>query len=65
MKCVPIPEARRLANETGAEKLMVIAVDGKGNYSFTTFGKTKAQCAAMRDWAESNAPDVALSMDAL
>lgn len=65
MKCVPIPEARRLANETGAEKLVIIAVDGKGNYSFTTFGKTKAQCSAMREWAESNAQNVALSMDEL
>ena len=65
MKCVSISEARRLANETSAEKLLILAVDGKGNFAFTTFGKTKAQCSAMREWAESNAPNVALLMDEL
>lgn len=60
MKCAPIAEARRLANETGADKLLILAVDGNG---FTTSGKTKAQCAAMRRWAESRAVNIALSME--
>lgn len=62
MKPVPIPEARRLANETGATRLMVISIDDEGRYAFTTFGRTKAQCRAMASWADENAMDIAMTM---
>ena len=62
MKCVPIPEARRLANEFGATRLMILSIDDEGNYAFTTFGRTKAQCAALGSWADRNAADIALRM---
>lgn len=62
MKPVPIPEARRLANATGATRLMVISLDDAGNYAFTTFGRTKAQCRALADWADENAMHVAYRM---
>lgn len=64
MKPVPIPEARRLANEAGATRLMVVAVDDDGNFAFTTFGRTKAQCKALAAWADKNALDIAIRMDA-
>jgi hypothetical protein len=62
MKNVAIPEAQRLANETGATRLMILAVDDDGNYAFTTFGRTKLQCKRMAAWAELHAPDIALMM---
>ena len=62
MKCVPIPEARRLANESGATRLMILSIDDEGNYAFTTFGRTKAQCAALGSWADEHAVDIALRM---
>ena len=62
MKPVPIPEARRLANDTGATRLAIISVDDEGNYSFTTFGRTKAQCRLMAQWADENAVYIAERM---
>ena len=62
MKCVPIPEAKRLANETGATRLLILGIDDHGNFAFTTFGRTKAQCDAMRIWADSHVPGIGLMM---
>jgi hypothetical protein len=63
MKCVSIPEARRLANATGATRLMILGIDDAGNFALTTYGRTKSQCEALRKWADRNAPDIALSME--
>lgn len=60
MKNVPIPECRRLANETGATRMLILSVDDDGNYAFTTFGRTKAQCKAMADWADREAVGIAM-----
>ena len=62
MDCVPIPEARRLARETGATRLLILGIDDHGNFAFTTFGRTRAQCAAMGRWADRAAPSIALMM---
>lgn len=62
MKSVPIPEARRIANDADATRLLILSIDDDGNYSFTTFGRTKAQCRAMGAWADENAVDIALRM---
>jgi len=62
LKCVPIPEARRLANETGATRLLILGIDDKGNFAFTTFGRTKAQCDAMAVWADERVPQIGLLM---
>lgn len=63
LKPVPIPEARRLANEHGASRLLILGVDDHGNFAFTTFGRTKKQCSAMRLWAEMAVPGIGVSMD--
>lgn len=63
LKCVSIPAARRLANEHGMSKLIILGIDGRGNFAFTTFGRTKAMCDAMRRWADMKAPGIALMMD--
>ena len=63
MKCVPIPEAKRLANESGATRLLILGIDDRGNFAFTTFGRTKAQCDAMRAWADERVPQFGLLMD--
>jgi len=63
MKCVPIQEAKRLANEHGMSKLLILGIDDSGNFAFTTFGRTKAQCDAMRIWAERHAPGIGVMMD--
>lgn len=63
LKCVPIPEARRLANEHGATRFMIIAIDDDGHFAYTTFGRTKAQCAALKEWAEAHAVGIGIAMD--
>ncbi len=63
MKSVSIAEARRLANEAGATRLLIVCLDDDGAFSFTTFGKTRAQCQALKEWAECKAVSVAVSMD--
>lgn len=62
MKCVPISEAKRLANETGATKLLILGIDDEGNFAFTTYGKTKAQCQALAKWADRRAPYIGMEM---
>jgi hypothetical protein len=62
MKNVSISECRRLANETDATRMLIIAVDDDGNYAFTTFGKTKAQCRAMAEWADREGIKIAMDM---
>lgn len=62
LKCVSIPEARRLANEHGMSKLLIVGIDEHENVAFTTYGKTKDMCDAMRRWADKNAPYIALEM---
>ena len=63
MKCVPIPEARRLANETGATRLLILGIDDKGNFAFTTFGRSETQCEAMKAWADHRVPQIGLLME--
>lgn len=63
LKCVPIPEARRMANEHGATRLLILGIDDKGNFAFTTFGRTKAQCDAMRIWADRHVPGIGKMMN--
>jgi hypothetical protein len=64
MKCVSIAEARRLANETGATRLLILSINDEGDFAFTTFGRTKGQCKALADWADRTAVEIAMQMDA-
>jgi hypothetical protein len=64
MKLIPIPTARSLANDAGATRLLILAIDDNGNFTFTTFGRTKAQCAALAKWADERAPYIGAEMDA-
>ena len=63
MKPVPIPTARTLANNADATRLLIIGIDDAGNFAFTTFGRTKAQCRALAKWADANAISIASEMD--
>ena len=63
LKNVSIAEAKRLANDTGATRLLILGIDDRGNYAFTTFGRTKAQCKAMQEWAGAQAPFIGMTMD--
>lgn len=50
MKAVPIAEARRLAKEHGAQRLIVLAV-GDGQFNWTSYGATRSDCQALQDLA--------------
>ncbi len=52
---IPISTARTLANKHGATRLVILTVDDDGNYSWTTFGRTKSQCRALAEWANTHA----------
>lgn len=62
MKPVPIPEAKRLAKESGATRLLILGIDDNENFAFTTYGSTKAQCEAMKAWADERVPQIGLLM---
>jgi hypothetical protein len=62
MKPVPIPTARKLATETGATRLVILGIDDNGVYAYTTFGKTKAQCDALRIWADRHLVEIGMDM---
>ncbi len=53
MRAVPIAAARRLGQESGARRIVVIAVSGD-DYCITTWGQTRRECAALAAWAESD-----------
>lgn len=63
LKCVPIPQARQIANDHGMTRLLILGIDGQGNFAFTTFGRTKSECDAMGRWADIHAPGIGLMMD--
>lgn len=63
MKPVPIPQARQLANDYGMTRLLILGIDDNGNFAFTTYGRTKADCDALRRWADSHVPGIGLMMD--
>ena len=56
-------DARSLANEHGATRLLIFAMDDDGNYACTTAGKTRRRCDALRRWVERHGEDVAMSID--
>ena len=63
LTAIPILEAKRLANQHGATRLMIISINDDGDYAFTTFGRTKAQCKALATWANRRAPHIGQEMD--
>lgn len=60
---VPIPEARRLANATGATRMMILSLDDAGNYALTTFGFTGRALNEVLTWADDRAEVLAVAMD--
>ena len=52
LKPVPLSVARSLGQTAHARRLAVIAVGDDGMFSVTTWGRTKADCTALRQWAE-------------
>lgn len=63
LKCVSISQARQLANDHGMTRLLILGIDDRGNYAFTTFGRTKKQCDAMRIWADRTVPGLGRMMN--
>jgi len=49
---VQIHEARRLAKEAGADRLVIFYVTEDGKYGVTSYGRTKSLCAATRRWVD-------------
>jgi hypothetical protein len=62
MKPVAIEEAKRLANECGFTRLLILGIDDNDNFAFTTFGRSKKQCQAMKEWADHRVPQIGLLM---
>lgn len=62
MKPVAISTARKLGNDTGAQRIVVIAVAPDGAYAVTTWGKTKEDCRRLAHWCD-NVGGEAVAMD--
>ena len=56
MKRVPIETAREIGGKAGADRVVVIAI-GSDSYCVTTWGKTRRECQALGDWADSPAAE--------
>jgi len=56
---IPISEARRLAKKHAATRLIVISINERGDYAYTTYGQTKAMCQAVATWSDLRVPDIA------
>lgn len=63
MKPVSISQARQVATDHNMTRLLVLGIDGHGNFAFTTYGRTKADCDAMRRWADFYVPGIGVMMD--
>lgn len=59
-----ISEARRIAKEHGMTRMLVLGIDRDGNFAFTTYGETKADCQALARWADERGPWIGQEMDA-
>ena len=63
MTPVSISEARDLGKLHGFDRLVIIAVNHDGHAAFTSYGKDKATCQALKRWVEHPmAEDVALDI---
>lgn len=51
MNRVHITDAQRICDRVKAEAVVVIAFDGE-NFSMTSYGETKAKCAATGKWVD-------------
>jgi len=62
MKSIPISTARRLAQEHGATRLVILAL-GNGTFNWTSYGATSSDCRAMRGLAEREGEAWAIEMN--
>jgi hypothetical protein len=53
MKPVSVTAARDLGQRSGALALVIVAVGDDGSYSVTTWGRTRRECGALKDYTES------------
>lgn len=53
MKRIPISYARATGERLGARRVVMIGLDADG-FCITTWGKTRAECRALAEWAESS-----------
>jgi hypothetical protein len=63
LRPISVEQARRLAAQAGGSLLAVIVVDGD-QCAITTYGRTRAECQALRQWSEHEGDDVAGAMKA-
>ncbi len=67
MTPVTIDEARDLGKRHGIDRLVIFAVNHDGKTAYTSYGKDRATCRALKRWIEEDdqecAPtDVAISI---
>lgn len=53
-----ITAARRVCEAIGARQVVVVAFDGDGCYAVTSYGETKAECAAVALLCDAIANDL-------
>lgn len=56
---VTITAARATCEAVGARQVVVVAFDGTGHYAVTSYGTTKAECAAVRPLCDAIADELA------
>lgn len=53
-KPVSILDARNIGKRYALDRLVIVAVNNDGRSAITTYGKDKATCDALAEWAESD-----------
>lgn len=58
MKVTPIKDAERIGTAADAVRVAILTLDNNGRYAWTTWGRSRADCQAMKRWGEANAEAV-------
>jgi len=62
LKGTPIKEAERIGKAAGASRVVVLTLDDDGTYAWTTWGKDKRTCEALREWGDHCAEPTLMEM---
>lgn len=63
MKPAPIKEAERIGKAAGADRVAVLMLDDSGTYAWTTWGRSRADCEALKRWGAIHAEGVLIGMN--
>lgn len=62
MKPAPIKDAEWIGKACAADRVAILMLDDSEAYAWTTWGRSRADCQAIRQWGEVHAEGVLMEM---